>query len=97
MKQVCDEIARGRLTGPLAVVLNQPVESELQDVARVFVELQQLRHQADYDVDYAASRTDVLQKILMAEEAFEKWRRLRRNPNAIVFLTALLFHGRWRQ
>jgi uncharacterized protein (UPF0332 family) len=96
MKNVCEQIAHGRLSGPLSRSLTDPVEADLRAVATTFVEMQQLRHQADYDMDYLPIRTDVLQKILMTEQAFAKWASVRQNPNSIIFLASLLFHDRWR-
>jgi hypothetical protein len=97
MRRACDEVARGRLPGGLASSITPPIEQDLRDVAKALVELQQLRRQADYDLDYLPNRADVLQKILLAEQAFAKWASVRKSPNAVVFMAGLLFHGRWRQ
>lgn len=96
MKEVCIGIAAGSPSGKLAGLFAPPISQDLRDVARAFVELQQLRHQADYDLDYVPNRADVLQKVLLTEQAFTKWSAVKRSPNGLAFMAALLFHRIWR-
>ena len=44
----------------------------LKLIARIFIELQEARHLADYDYTKTLEKTDVLKNIDMAAVAFEK-------------------------
>ncbi len=81
----------------LIPLMTQPLEPQLRDVARTFVDLQQARHDADYDRSVTFIRTDVLQKIALANSAFSNWKAIHSNQNARVFLAALLLQRHWRQ
>lgn len=76
--------------------MQEPLEPELARVAGAFVELQEARHAADYDVADVFTRFDVLEKIAVVEQAFAAWRTVKRRPNAKVFVAALLFERHWR-
>jgi hypothetical protein len=60
------------------------------------VELQDARHDADYNLSASFDRVDVLQKVRLVREAFGAWRQVRSSPNAAVFLAAMLLQARWR-
>jgi hypothetical protein len=90
MKFVCQNL---HLLNP---ILALPLESELVDIASAFVDLQQARHDADYDYSIILIRTDVLQKIALADSALLNWKTVRNVPNARVFLAALLLQRQWR-
>lgn len=62
----------------------------LKDVAEAFVELQQARHEADYDSFRTFTRAEALDLVDLAEQAFVNWRTIRRTIPADVFLAALL-------
>lgn len=96
MQEVCRQFAAGSVSKATARLLKTPLESELRQVAKAFVELQNARHEADYNLTASFDRVDVLQKIRLATEAFAAWRRVRNRPNAAVFLSALLLQARWR-
>jgi hypothetical protein len=65
-------------------------------VAAAFVELQESRAAADYDLSTTFNRVDVLEKIRIAERAFAEWRTVRGTPDAAVFIAALLLQRQWR-
>jgi hypothetical protein len=95
MKNACQEIAKpSRLLLPLVVL---PLETDLKMVADVFVELQDLRHFADYDLSQSFSRIQVLRVIGKANSAISAWANIRNAPNANVFLAALLLNNRWNK
>jgi hypothetical protein len=96
MQEVCRQFAAG---GPNAVVtqlLDGPLQPELRQVANAFAELQDARHDADYNLATTFARIDVLQKVDLAEQAFAAWRVVRAEPHASVFLAALLLQHQWR-
>ena len=67
-----------------------PLQDEIVRVARAFVDVQQHRHEADYDMGRPFTRLEVLNIISDAEHAFEDWRAIRRSVQADTFLVGLL-------
>jgi hypothetical protein len=63
---------------------------ELQTVAKMFVELQEGRLQADYDNAKIWAPTDVLAKVERAGVAFDNWAKIRAHPAANEYLLSLL-------
>jgi hypothetical protein len=96
MRDVCRAFAAGTPANTTASLLTNALQLELKQVARAFVELQDARHNADYDLAISFDRLDVLQKIAMAERAFSAWHSIRSEPNSFVFLAALLLQHQWR-
>ena len=70
---------------------------DLQEVAAAFVTLQEARHQADYDLSRYFTRRETLQLIQRAENAFQAWTRLRKQPEAKVYLSSLLLWRCWKR
>jgi hypothetical protein len=54
-----------------------PAELKVREVAVVFEYLQDNRNIADYDVSRNWSRTDVIDTLILVDEAFETWRTIR--------------------
>lgn len=96
INEICKQLQKGQVPQSLDGLMVSPLEAELRTIAEAFVELQQARHTADYDMDEAFDRADVLQKLGMVERAFAAWKTVRSTPNANVFLAALLLNRRWR-
>ena len=69
---------------------------ELLQIAETFAELQQARHQADYDASRRFSRGEVDTVMVEARNAFTLWRSVRRTPLGQVFLHALFAWDAWR-
>jgi hypothetical protein len=100
MKAVCQQFAKGRATdlgGGTRELAADPIEPELVNIATVFVDLQEARHQADYDTSRIFIRLDVLSKFASVEQAFRDWRVVRNKSNTVVFLAALLLQSRWNK
>jgi uncharacterized protein (UPF0332 family) len=93
-KSVCESWAKGNGVDGLTA---DPIESGLRDVAAALVDLQELRHKADYDLTEAFDRYEVLVAIKKVENAIVSWKQVRAASNAKVFLSALLLHGRWNK
>ena len=66
------------------------VPAELKAVARVFVELQEARQQADYDNAKIWESTTVQAQVTHAQTAFENWAKIRNHPAASEYLLSLL-------
>jgi hypothetical protein len=63
---------------------------DLKNVAGAFVDLQQARHEADYDRSHTFTKQECLGLVRQAEDAFAAWARVRGSLEADVFLVALL-------
>jgi uncharacterized protein (UPF0332 family) len=95
MRSACEAFSRSSKT--YSHLLVPPLESELRSVAAAFVELQQLRHAADYDLSQTFDRVNVLEAIELAKTAMADWSKVRNTPNSNVFLAALLLQSRWNR
>ena len=79
------------LTGGLTI------PNELQRVAATFVELQEARHEADYNVNTRFVRSEVNNLVDRTQGAFADWTAIRGNPVASHYLAALLFGAKWKR
>jgi hypothetical protein len=70
------------------------VSSDLRSVCETFVELQEARHQADYDHVRSWSRQEVLDLVQRGQHAFRAWNQAKAGRDAHTFLVALLAKGR---
>jgi len=66
MKAICDDVLKSFKSGG-------GLPPELNTVAHNFIQLQQHRHTADYDNSKQWSRTDVLNVLTLATDAFNAW------------------------
>ena len=67
-----------------------PLQPELVAVAETFVDLQQARHEADYDIMRRFNRNEVLDLADRAQAAMTDWRQIRKSAQADTFLIGLL-------
>lgn len=72
------------------------VPPDLRVFAEAFVQLQQARHEADYDAGQRFSRQEALDLVEVARDAFAAWKRVRRTEEARLFMIALLGYERFR-
>jgi len=79
MKGICDDVLKS-IKGGAAL------PPELNTVARNFIRLQQYRHTADYDNSKQWSRTDVLNVLTLATDAFNAWLAISTHDAAQDFL-----------
>lgn len=84
---------RKRLKGQLSTA-QQPVAAALLRIAETFVEMQQNRHAADYDVSRNWSRTETIAKIELVEAASADLESIRREREAQHFLLSLFIKKR---
>jgi hypothetical protein len=69
---------------------------QLVSVAAAFVDLQQARHEADYDTGRRFTRQVALDLVEQAEKAFGDWQVVRQSVQADTFLIALLVQKQLR-
>lgn len=96
MKQACRPFAAGSLPDHLRAV-TAAVPDDLKVVADAFIQLQQARHEADYNVALAFNRPDTFALVRRARNAFEAWQRIREQQVATVFLVNLLLGSKWKR
>lgn len=70
------------------------ISAELREVAETFVELQEARHEADYDHARGWTRQEAIDLVQRAEQAFEAWGRAQTGRDATAYLVALLARSR---
>jgi hypothetical protein len=97
MKQACLRFAAGAIPDHLKAITTGVVPDDLRTVADAFIQLQQTRHEADYNVSQTFNRPDTLTLVQQAREAFEAWRRVRDQQIATVFLVNLLLGVKWKR
>jgi len=108
MKGVCKEYAAATGNPPAQInknlnkLFNAAVQPQIRNIAKVFCELQEARHAADYDLSDKFYRTHVKTLITRVSDAINvDWPALAANPaakrNKDVFLTDLAFRGRWER
>jgi len=97
MRTMCAAFSGGTLPASLAATLGGPVPADLRRVAKVFLELQQARHEADYDLSRSFTRADVQGLIAKTRDAFHGWEAVRTSEAARLYLAALLTGERLRK
>ena len=91
MKRVALQFAGQNLSPRLSPGLNGlALQDELVRVAAAFVDLQQHRHDADYNMGRQFTRIEALNIVGAAERAFVDWRAVRNSAQADTFLVGLL-------
>ena len=91
MRQVALQFAGGSVSPKLRPGLNGlPLQPDLVALANTFVDLQQARHEADYDLALRFTRREALILANRADRAMAAWRGLRKTAQADTFLTGLL-------
>ena len=90
MKQVCQEYSGATVVaGVLTVRPGVVIAPQLRDIGTAFVDLQQARHDADYDTATPLGHRDADLKVMTAENAFLDWAACQADPSSGVFLTDL--------
>lgn len=93
MKQIAVQFTNRSVSPKLAPGFNQaPFQKELIAVASSFVQLQEARHEADYNRSPRFTRREALDLADLTDQAFRDWGRVRGSLQADTFLTGLLTH-----
>jgi hypothetical protein len=77
------------------VLLVFPLEPALVNVLEAFVDLQEARYQADYDLTKPWNRLGAATHVATARAAFASWQTIRHNPNTTVLMAAILLQNQW--
>ena len=97
MRKAAIAFASSNLPPYLAAIAGGAVPQDLIDVASAFVDLQEARHEADYNLASTFRRTRVQGHVDRVRKAFESWDRVKGQDIAKVFLAALLLAHRWKR
>jgi hypothetical protein len=82
-----------RYTVLAADLTGQPVPAEIGRIADSFVQLQNARHKADYNVKDSVNPVEAQTFVQLAQDAFTDWTTVAPNPAADTFMTELLLGG----
>jgi hypothetical protein len=98
MKQASRAFGGSPTPQQLATLTNgSPIPAELRDFALAFIQLQDARHEADYDVGKTFTRQDVNGLIARARQSVQWWQAVRTQPVVHFYLAALLLWKRWHR
>lgn len=89
MKEACRDFANGAATPVLKPLIVAPVEPELLDMARVFLNLQAARQSADYDLLHSIAQIEAKDFARSVHDVVEGWGRVAGSPNTSVFVARL--------
>jgi hypothetical protein len=67
----------------------------LKNVAQTFVDLQEARHEADYNLATTMSRHTTLTLVQRTRQAFTDWEGVKKTDAARLYLACLLLWKRW--
>jgi hypothetical protein len=89
------EAARGFSSGTVSERIRPAldgalIQPELRRLSSAFVELQQARHEADYDLLRSFTRAEALDLLDQADQSFRDWDTVKGTIQADVFLMSLL-------
>jgi uncharacterized protein (UPF0332 family) len=90
-----DQANSTRLPAALEAIIVFPLDPALVTVLTAFVDLQEARHKADYDLTEQWNRVEALSKISQARTAFAEWDNVRKTPNVAAFMSCLAFRKEW--
>lgn len=91
MKKISQQFGNDSVSDKFLSALNGlRLQAELISIAKTFFDLQQVRHEADYDLSQDFMRQDCLDHVGRVEKAFEDWSKVRGSLQSEVFLVAML-------
>jgi uncharacterized protein (UPF0332 family) len=97
MRQCCRTFAAGNLPASMTGLISSPISAELRLVASTFHQIQDARHEADYNTARRYTRQETNDLVAQVEQAFAAWKVVRREPEAKVFLVSLLLWRQWNR
>ena len=98
MSKASRSFAGGTLPAKFAPVTGgMPIPAQLRNIAQAFVNLQQARHEADYNLAKSFTRDEAKNLIEKTVQAFVNWRSVRKTDYARLYLSGLLLWERWEK
>lgn len=71
------------------------VGPRLRNVSQTFIDLQQARHEADYNLAKRFKRSEATEHVERVGRAFHDWRAIQKDKDANFYLASLLFWEKW--
>lgn len=101
MKEACAEFGKGTprdLLKPFWILYAVPSCTPLQNLANIFVDLQQERHRADYDLSRPLTQQEAILLVERARLALTEWQNLKKNSPALAqfFALCLFSWNNWK-
>ncbi|MBX3183268.1 MAG: hypothetical protein KIT72_04125 [Polyangiaceae bacterium] len=90
MKFAANTFKGGALPHALQDAVKGPISTELKRLSEGFIELQQARHEADYNLSRTFTRDEALDLLRTAAQAFDDWQVVANTQAGDAFLVALL-------
>lgn len=91
MRSLSESLARGNPPRKLLDAFSPlPIHPTLQSIAQAFWDLQEARHQADYNTYRSFSRGEALYHYRLAKHAIDDWAQVRKSHQADAYLAGLL-------
>ncbi len=81
----------------LAAALKGPIPVDLREAAETFIELQEARHEADYNLSRRFARAEVKKLIADTRGTLLRWSNVNASEAARLYLAALLTGERLRR
>ena len=98
MQKASRSFAGGALPAKFAPVTGgMPIPAQLRNVAQAFVNLQQSRHEADYNMAKTFTRDEASDLIDQADQAFSDWQSVRKSDYANLYLSCLLLWEKYEK
>jgi hypothetical protein len=95
MKKICGRFTKPMLDQPLKNLIGTVASPDLQEVASSFIQLQDSRHGADYDLSFQLTADEAHDLLVTAALAIDAWERLRGSAEANIFILSLLMWKNW--
>ena len=97
MRKACELFATSEraLKPGLADLLDAPVRSDLAQFAGIFIELQEARFKADYDLLRQETLTEAEALLRKTMHCFAQWDAMGARSDGQVFVLSLLLHPSW--
>ena len=97
MKAAAKAFESGNLPNYIRSLVSATLPAEISSVARTFVQLQEERHKADYDIADRFDRARAQNAVSLTAQLFADWNTIRDTDDARVFLAALVFWSIWNK
>lgn len=95
MKAAAKSFESGSLPDYIRNLASRPIPRQIPSIAHAFVQLQEERHKADYDVSDRFDRARAQSATAIAVQLFADWEQVRNSDDARVFLASLVFWNMW--
>lgn len=97
MKEVSGRFIGGKIPEGLGPSPPNFIPEQLKRVAKTFVDLQKLRHDADYDRAFRISNQSAAEAVGSAEAAFKDWSDVSQSDAARLYLGCFLLWDTWNK